>query len=116
MNDFIEHRFESPDGLGLAADIGGPLDAPAVILLHGGGQTRHSWSGAMRRLIADGYHVVNFDARGHGESDWAPDGDYSLAARASDLNAVISTLRQPVALVGASMGGMTSFMPSETAS
>jgi alpha-beta hydrolase superfamily lysophospholipase len=68
-------RFQTRDGLSLVADVGGADNAPTVILAHGGGQTRHSWSGAMERLIQEGYHVINFDARGHGESDWAPDGN-----------------------------------------
>jgi pimeloyl-ACP methyl ester carboxylesterase len=63
----------------------------------------------MERLVADGYAVVNYDTRGHGDSDWSPTGDYSLAALASDLEAVRSEVGAPVALVGASMGGMTSF-------
>lgn len=104
-----QREFTTPDGLLLVGDVVGPEDAPAVILLHGGGQTRHSWAGAMHKLAARGYHVVNFDARGHGDSEWAPDGDYSSEALASDLRAVLATVGRPVALVGASMGGMTSF-------
>jgi pimeloyl-ACP methyl ester carboxylesterase len=91
----------------LAADVGGNPQAPAVILLHGGGQTRHSWDGAMGALLDHGYHVVNFDARGHGESDWSPRQEYTLEALADDLRAVIDSLPAPPALVGASMGGMT---------
>ena len=68
------------DGLRLAADVDGPLDGPPVILLHGGGQTRHSWSGTWRALVADGWRAHSVDLRGHGESDWSPDGDYSLEA------------------------------------
>lgn len=109
MQGFQQQTFTTPTNLHLVGDVGGPVDAPAVILLHGGGQTRHSWSGAMRRLVDEGYRVVNYDARGHGESDWSPTGDYSLASLANDLETVIGTLRGPVALVGASMGGMTSF-------
>jgi pimeloyl-ACP methyl ester carboxylesterase len=52
---------------------------------------------------------VNYDARGHGESDWSSQGDYRLPSLASDLRAVLDTVFTPVALVGASMGGMTSF-------
>ena len=63
----------------------------------------------MRHLVERGYFVVNYDARGHGDSDWSSDGDYSLNALGSDLRAVLSTIAGPVALVGASMGGMTSF-------
>ena len=89
------------------ADVGGDPSKPAVILLHGGGQTRHSWGGAMDELLARGYHVINLDARGHGDSGWSPDADYSLDAMSADLLAVIATLPAPPALVGASMGGMT---------
>jgi pimeloyl-ACP methyl ester carboxylesterase len=39
--------FVSADGVRLVADHGGSREAPAVILMHGGGQTRHSWSGAV---------------------------------------------------------------------
>ncbi|MCW0199454.1 alpha/beta hydrolase [Sphingopyxis sp.] len=99
--------IRSPDGLDLVADHGGPADAPAVILLHGGGQTRHSWSRAVTRLRAEGLQTLNFDARGHGDSDWSPGGAYSLADRASDLKAVASLLRTPFILVGASLGGAT---------
>lgn len=102
-----ERRYCVPGDLNLAADVGGDPTHPGVILLHGGGQTRNSWQGAVRELLRQGYHVVNLDARGHGDSDWAPDGDYSLEALATDLRAVIATLPSPPALVGASMGGAT---------
>lgn len=94
-------------GLKLAADIGGAPDAPIVILLHGGGQTRHAWSNAFRRLVERGYHVLSYDARGHGGSAWDPAGDYSTDALVADLRAVLATLPGRPALVGASMGGIT---------
>jgi pimeloyl-ACP methyl ester carboxylesterase len=100
-------RFPVSDTMSLAADVGGDRSAPAVVLLHGGGQTRHSWGALMRELVAQGYQVINLDARGHGESAWARDGNYSVDEFAKDLRAVISTLPRPPALVGASMGGAT---------
>jgi pimeloyl-ACP methyl ester carboxylesterase len=109
MTSYLPQRFQTPDGLTLVGNVGGSSKAAAVVLLHGGGQTRHSWAGAMQHLIERGYFVVNYDARGHGDSDWASDGDYSLNALASDLRAVLSSITGPAALVGASMGGMTSF-------
>ena len=109
METVHQRQFSTPDGLNLVADVAGQPGDPAVILLHGGGQTRHSWSAAMRRLVDSGYFVINYDARGHGESDWSPAGDYSMPALASDLRAVLTTVTGPAALVGASMGGMTSF-------
>lgn len=108
MRETFEVRhYSGSQGLQLAADVGGDPAAPAVILMHGGGQTRHSWGSAMRELVAQGFHVVNLDARGHGDSAWSPDGDYSLSALAADLRAVMATLPSRPALVGASMGGAT---------
>lgn len=109
MSSFEVRRFEGWNGLTLTADVAGDPAAPTVVLLHGRGQTRHSWAEAMRSLADAGYHVVNYDARGHGESGWAEDADYSLEARAADLKALLSAVSGPVALVGASMGGMTAF-------
>ncbi len=96
------------DGLQLAADIDGDPRNPAVILLHGGGQTRHAWARAFRELVARGYHAISYDARDHGSSQWAADGDYSTDAMVADLRAIIATLPRPPALVGASMGGICS--------
>lgn len=94
----------------LAADVGGDPAHPAVILMHGGGQTRYSWGRAARELVRMGYHVVSLDLRGHGESDWAPDGNYAMDAFVGDVRAVIATLAQPPALVGASLGGITAML------
>lgn len=105
--EFSTHHFVGAQGLQLAADVGGDPANPPVILLHGGGQTRHSWGTAMRELVAQGFHVINLDARGHGDSGWSPDADYELTTLADDLHAVIATLPAPPALVGASMGGAT---------
>lgn len=102
--------FTARDGVKLVADRGGAPRAPAVILLHGGGQTRHSWSRAVERLLAEGLQVINFDARGHGESDWSARGAYGLADRAGDLEVVAAGLDVPYMLVGASLGGATSIV------
>jgi len=96
-------------GVKIAGDVWGDPKGPLVVLQHGGGQTRHAWKGAGEHLGKAGYHAVAFDARGHGDSDWAPDGLYSQDAMVEDLKCVIAALgnRRPV-LVGASMGGGTS--------
>jgi len=103
-------RFNGCQGMTLAADVGGDPRNPPVILLHGGGQTRHSWGKAARELAHLGYYSIALDLRGHGDSDWAADGDYSLDAFIGDLLAVIATLDQPPALVGASLGGAMSLL------
>lgn len=84
------------------------MTAPVVILMHGGGQTRHSWSGAARALAQRGYRVINVDMRGHGESEWSEAGAYTLDDRVADVEAIVAQLEQPFALVGASLGGATS--------
>jgi pimeloyl-ACP methyl ester carboxylesterase len=104
---FVDRRYAVPGGITVAADVGGDPSAPAVILLHGIGQTRHSWRTVTRELLSQGYHVINLDARGHGKSDWASDSDYTLDALAADVKAVAATLPSAPTLVGASMGGAT---------
>lgn len=103
---FDRRTIVSTGDVRLVADIGGPERAPVVVLMHGGGQTRHSWSGAMTALVRRGYRVINFDARGHGDSSWSRDGAYDLDDRVDDLFAIIGDAA-PFALVGASLGGGT---------
>jgi pimeloyl-ACP methyl ester carboxylesterase len=100
-------HYVARDGVVLVADVGGPESAPTVVLLHGGGQTRFSWASTMRSLVSVGYRVVNFDARGHGDSGWSQNGAYSFGVRAEDLRTVVAGVDGPVSLVGASMGGVT---------
>jgi non-heme chloroperoxidase len=98
------------DGLTLAATAWGAPSDPAVVLLHGGGQTRHAWGTAGDVLAAGGRYAVSVDLRGHGDSDWAPDGDYGMTAFARDTAAVAASLSSvaPPVLVGASLGGLAS--------
>jgi pimeloyl-ACP methyl ester carboxylesterase len=102
--------FDGSSGLRIAADQAGPADGPTVLLLHGGGQTRHSWRRSAAAIAEEGFHVVWLDARGHGDSEWAPDRDYSLRTLVADVEAVIAQLAAPVILVGASLGGLTSLL------
>lgn len=105
------HHFDGYGGIVLAADSWGDPDGPLVILQHGGGQTRHAWKGAAQRLGSAGYHAVAIDARGHGDSQWAPDGVYGMDVMVKDLKCAIEAFggSRPV-LVGASMGGGTSLV------
>ncbi|MBI4695261.1 MAG: alpha/beta hydrolase [Gammaproteobacteria bacterium] len=105
------HRWPGALGVTIAGDSWGDPRGPLILLQHGGGQTRHAWKTVGETLGSAGYHAVAFDARGHGDSDWAPDGTYGQDIMVEDLRCVIEALggRRPV-LVGASMGGGTSLV------
>jgi pimeloyl-ACP methyl ester carboxylesterase len=105
------HRVDFDAGpLRLAADAYGDPAHPPVVLLHGGGQTRHAWGGTAAALGAKGRYALAVDLRGHGDSDWAPDADYSLDAFARDLIAIERQLPSKPAVVGASLGGLATLV------
>ena len=102
--------FTGADGNTLVGDLRGDPANPAIIFLHGGGQTRHSWGGSAAALAEAGYHTLALDHRGHGESDWVPDGNYNLNRFAADAGCVAATFDNPPILVGASLGGLSSIV------
>lgn len=102
--------YTGADGLELVATHQGPKDGQPVLLLHGGGQTRGAWGASLAALAERGFHAVALDMRGHGDSEWAPDGRYALDAFAGDLRVVMATFDRPPALVGASLGGLASLL------
>jgi pimeloyl-ACP methyl ester carboxylesterase len=105
--------FKGADGNTLVGDVYGE-DGPPVLLLHGGGQTRHAWKKTgdlIARLGHTGYAV---DQRGHGDSEWVANGAYAFADYAADARVLADTLSErtgvrPVA-VGASLGGIASLL------
>lgn len=99
-------RFPGPSGTELVADVHGPAAAPTILLLHGGGQTRHAWGAAARRLGEAGWQAIALDMPGHGDSGWPEDGDYSMPTLARTVAGVLDGLPRPVAVVGASLGGL----------
>ena len=112
----MTNTIETSAGLSLAISRGGPADGPLVAMLHGGGQTRHSWRRTAKTLEASGYSTLRFDARGHGDSSWAPDADYGASVQAQDLASVLDGVDATrTVLVGASMGGITSLFHAATA-
>jgi pimeloyl-ACP methyl ester carboxylesterase len=102
--------FEGRDGITLRGDAWGPAEGRPVLLLHGGGQTRHSWAGCGRRLGAEGWRAIALDMRGHGESGWSPAGDYLPGHFVDDLRVVARALEGPPVVVGASLGGITGLL------
>jgi len=106
--------FEGFEGIHLVADVRGEPDAWPVLFLHGGGQTRHAWGSTAETVAAQGWRTVALDLRGHGDSDWAPNGDYSFTAFCADCVAVVDRLGRPPVLVGASLGGMSALLAEGT--
>ena len=100
-------RHTLSGGHTLVADHWGEPSDDAVLFLHGGGQTRHSWGGTAKAMAAAGRYAITLDMRGHGESDWVEEGGYQLSTFADDAAEVIRLLDVRPALVGASLGGMT---------
>ena len=107
-------EFTGAGGLRLVGDRWSGSRERIVLLLHGGGQTRHSWARTAARLASGGRTTIALDARGHGDSDWDPEGDYSLDAFVEDLVAVVAALERPPVLVGASLGGITALLAAGT--
>jgi pimeloyl-ACP methyl ester carboxylesterase len=106
--------FEGFEGLHLVADVRGDPEATPVLFLHGGGQTRYAWGSTAETVAAQGWRTVTLDLRGHGDSDWAPNQDYSFTAFCADCVAVADQLGQPPVLVGASLGGMSAMLAEGT--
>ena len=102
--------FKGHKDIKITADVWGSNNQELVILLHGGGQTRHAWGDTGKKLAEAGYHSVALDLRGHGDSEWHADGDYSIRAYKDDLVSIINEIGKPARLVGASLGGMASLV------
>ena len=112
--DAVRTIFEGFEGLNLVADVRGRENDWPVLFLHGGGQTRHAWGRSARTVASQGWRTVSLDLRGHGESEWATNGDYSFTAFCADVIAVTDQLRKPPVLVGASLGGMSAMLAEGT--
>lgn len=103
-------EFIGADRNPIVAKAVGDPDGRLVLFLHGGGQTRHTWSGAQIALAERGFRSVALDARGHGESAWTTNTGYAIEAFAADLRQVAEMIGRPVAIVGASLGGLTAMV------
>jgi len=97
--------FKGFGGVRLEAEVDGDVDDPAVLLLHGAGQTRHVWREVAEALVQSGRHVVSLDLRGHGGSEWPADGSYELSDHVEDLRAVLAQMASRPVIVAATLGG-----------
>lgn len=106
--------FTVADGEEIAASSFGDDSDPPVLLLHGAGQTRHSWQQTAISLANNGFRAISIDTRGHGDSNWSADGDYSIEKLIKDLCFIVDCVQQKggprPAVVGASLGGITALL------
>ena len=83
----------------------GTRGRPPMLFLHGGGLNAHTWDLVCLGL-RDARHCLALDQRGHGDSEWSPEMDYSTESHATDLAAFVDRLGlDRFVLVGMSLGG-----------
>jgi pimeloyl-ACP methyl ester carboxylesterase len=102
--------FDGAADIRLAADTFGDPNAPVVLMLHGGGQTRHAWHGTARSLADAGWRTITVDLRGHGQSTHPRPPAYALEDFAADVRALIAAITEDPVVVGASLGGIASLL------
>ena len=109
----LHESFRGASGNRLAADAFGDAGR-SVLLLHGGGQTRHAWRRTAVELARTGWLAYAVDQRGHGDSEWVKDGAYGFQDFAADVAAVAAELARrhgaPPVAIGASLGGIASLL------
>jgi pimeloyl-ACP methyl ester carboxylesterase len=103
-------ELDGAPGIRLAADTFGDPDAPVVLMLHGGGQTRHAWHATATSLADAGWRTIAVDLRGHGESSRPRPPAYAPEDFAADVRALIAAIGEPPVLVGASLGGIAGLL------
>ncbi len=81
---------------------------PPILFLHGGALTAHTWD-LVCLALREEYHCLALDQRGHGDSDWASDADYSIGAQLADTKGFVDKLGlDKFILVGMSLGAINS--------
>src|SRR5712691_990015 len=105
MTPFGQDKFLAIHGLQLHYVEWGTSGNPALVVLHGFQSNAHTWD-TFSQAMADTCHVLALDQRGHGDTSWAPDGNYASEASVSDIAGFIAALHlAPTVVIGHSMGG-----------
>jgi esterase len=109
--DDVRDRFVRLHGLRLHFRdwVGPTADAPLLLLLHGGMNDAHMWD-LFASILASRYRVIAPDARGHGQSDWSVERQYTVEFQTADVTQLLAVLRyEQVSIVGSSLGGWTGY-------
>jgi len=100
----VSKTFDS-QGLKLHYLDWGSAGAPILIFVHGMNDHARSWDWAARAMCRE-WRVIALDLRGHGDSEWSPDGAYHIAYYLLDFTDLVDTLgADQVSIVAHSMGG-----------
>ena len=100
--------FVKVNGINLHYLEWGNTNRPTILMLHGISQQAHSWDFISLPLSVD-YRVIALDQRGHGDSDWSPNGNYSTDIYVGDIEGFVGAMGlENFHLMGHSMGGRNS--------
>ena len=99
-----EHRFYVSQRLRQHYVVWGDRGKPPLLLIHGGRDHCRNWD-AVAAGLRDRYTIYGPDLRGHGDSDWALGGMYSLPEFVLDVATLAASIQGPLTLIGHSLGG-----------
>lgn len=100
-----ESRFYTSQRLKLHYVAWSGDDKPPLLLIHGNRDHARTWD-HVARAFTDEYSVYAVDLRGHGDSQWAIGGQYSLPEFVLDVSALCDAMgRYPMTIIGHSLGG-----------
>lgn len=103
-------RYVRTQGLRLHYLDWGTAGKTPVVFLHGGGLNAHTWDLPCVSLRRH-HHCFALDQRGHGDSEWSPEMDYSFETQARDLAGFVDHLGlDRCVLVGMSLGGINALL------
>lgn len=98
-------RFVTVEGRRIHYLEWGGADKPPFVMIHGIGRIAHTFDHLAPRFV-DRYHVIAYDMRGHGDSDWDPAANYLVEDHVKDLEALVAQLKlRGLTLLGNSTGG-----------
>jgi pimeloyl-ACP methyl ester carboxylesterase len=103
-------RITSSDGTDLHAELFGSEHGQTIVFIHGWTEDLTYWTYVLERLSGDGYRMLAYDLRGHGQSEAPPSRDYSLDRFGDDLEAVLRAVLgdgERAVVVGHSLGAMS---------